>query len=60
MASSTKNEEAIARAKTLNNTPWCDDYEKMISGMKFVQFPCVAGYVLTVATADTIRLFPSY
>ena len=28
-----KNETIIARAKNLANVPWCDEYEKMISGM---------------------------
>ncbi|RTE70199.1 hypothetical protein BHE90_015399 [Fusarium euwallaceae] len=27
--------EVIEFAKTLNNTPWCDEYEKMISGMLY-------------------------
>ncbi|OLN86000.1 putative acetyltransferase C18B11.09c 3 [Colletotrichum chlorophyti] len=30
-----KNDEAIAYAKTLDRVPWCDDYEKMISGMLY-------------------------
>ncbi|CAM1511801.1 Fc.00g093140.m01.CDS01 [Cosmosporella sp. VM-42] len=33
MAATEKNAEAIAHAKTLANTPWCDNFEKMISGM---------------------------
>lgn len=33
MAKDAKNEELIAIAKTLHNVPWCEDYEKMISGM---------------------------
>ncbi|PNY29081.1 Uncharacterized protein TCAP_01011 [Tolypocladium capitatum] len=32
MASTEKNAAIIAFAKTLSNVPWCDDYEKMISG----------------------------
>ena len=39
MASTEKNAESIAFAKTLANTPWCDDYEKMISGMVLVRLP---------------------
>ncbi|KAK9242323.1 trimeric LpxA-like protein [Lipomyces tetrasporus] len=35
MARTAKNAEFIALAKTLTNTPWCDDYEKMISGMVY-------------------------
>ncbi|KAI9146860.1 Sophorolipid acetyltransferase [Paramyrothecium foliicola] len=30
-----KNESAITYSKTLTNVPWCDDYEKMISGMLY-------------------------
>jgi ribonucleotide reductase alpha subunit len=30
-----KNDQAIAYSKTLENIPWCDDYEKMISGMLY-------------------------
>jgi hypothetical protein len=33
MANTSKDHDTIAFAKTLENTPWCDDYEKMISGM---------------------------
>lgn len=35
MANTSKDHDAIAFAKTLDNTPWCDDYEKMISGMLY-------------------------
>lgn len=35
MASTEKDENAIAFAKTLENVPWCEDYEKMISGMLY-------------------------
>ncbi|KAH8196981.1 hypothetical protein TruAng_008840 [Truncatella angustata] len=38
MASTKKNAGAIARAKLLTNTPWCDEYEKMISGMPYDSF----------------------
>ncbi|KAF2718145.1 hypothetical protein K431DRAFT_140349 [Polychaeton citri CBS 116435] len=30
-----KDQKAIAYAKTLSHVPWCDDYEKMISGMLY-------------------------
>lgn len=30
-----KNDAVIALAKTLTNVPWCDDYEKMVSGMLY-------------------------
>jgi hypothetical protein len=39
MATTEKNAAYIAHAKTLTNPPWCDDYEKMISGMVFVHLP---------------------
>lgn len=34
-ASTEKDPEAIAYARTLENIPWCDDYEKMISGVLY-------------------------
>lgn len=46
MASTEKNAESIKRAKTLINTPWCDDYEKMISGMAFVDLLCLSRCIL--------------
>jgi hypothetical protein len=33
MASQEKNDHEIAKAKKLNHVPWCEEYEKMISGM---------------------------
>ncbi|KAK6218655.1 galactoside O-acetyltransferase [Colletotrichum tabaci] len=30
-----KDENAIAHARTLERVPWCDDYEKMVSGMLY-------------------------
>ncbi|KAK9238614.1 trimeric LpxA-like protein [Lipomyces kononenkoae] len=38
MANTEKNEEFIAYAKTLTGIPWCDDYERMISGMLYNSF----------------------
>ncbi|KAJ2897077.1 hypothetical protein MKZ38_004987 [Zalerion maritima] len=35
MASTEKDVEAIETAKSLKNIPWCEDYEKMISGMMY-------------------------
>ncbi|EPS42081.1 hypothetical protein H072_3936 [Dactylellina haptotyla CBS 200.50] len=35
MANTEKNTELIEFAKTLENVPWCDDYEKMISGVLY-------------------------
>ncbi|KAI5268147.1 hypothetical protein E4T47_07833 [Aureobasidium subglaciale] len=34
----SKNEAIIARAKGLANVPWCEEYEKMISGMLYNAF----------------------
>ncbi|KAJ0161736.1 putative acetyltransferase C18B11.09c [Colletotrichum tanaceti] len=31
----TKDENAIAHARTLERVPWCEDYEKMVSGMLY-------------------------
>lgn len=36
MAATEKDESQLAIARTLKNIPWCDDYEKMISGMLYV------------------------
>ncbi|EJT71777.1 maltose O-acetyltransferase [Gaeumannomyces tritici R3-111a-1] len=35
MAKTEKDQGEIAIAKGLNNVPWCDDYEKMISGVLY-------------------------
>jgi hypothetical protein len=35
MAATTKNTQEIEKAKKLNHVPWCDEYEKMISGMLY-------------------------
>jgi hypothetical protein len=37
MAKSQKDPEIIELARGLQNTPWCDEYEKMISGMLYVR-----------------------
>jgi hypothetical protein len=33
MAAKEKDATTVELAKTLSNVPWCDDYEKMISGV---------------------------
>lgn len=33
MAAHQKSQEIIDLAKSLRNIPWCEEYEKMISGM---------------------------
>jgi hypothetical protein len=38
MASTEKDPLVIEKARSLANTPWCDDYEKMISGVLYVSF----------------------
>lgn len=35
LPSSQKNEETINLAHRLHHTPWCEDYERMISGMLY-------------------------
>jgi len=30
-----KDQAALDYARTLSNVPWCDDYEKMVSGMLY-------------------------
>jgi len=37
MAAKQKNEEQIVLARKLNHVPWCEEYEKMISGMLYVR-----------------------
>lgn len=40
MAATEKNEETIAQARTLDvAVPWCEQYERMISGMLYVANP---------------------
>lgn len=38
MAATTKDVEQIAVAKTMKHIPWCDQYERMISGMLYDSF----------------------
>ncbi|KAK5953668.1 hypothetical protein OHC33_004935 [Knufia fluminis] len=38
MAATEKNQTEIEKAKQLNYIPWCDEYEKMISGMLYDSF----------------------
>ncbi|TVY84356.1 putative acetyltransferase [Lachnellula suecica] len=33
--STSKNQDLIAQARTFKNTPWCEQYERMISGMLY-------------------------
>ncbi|PMB65424.1 Maltose O-acetyltransferase [Beauveria bassiana] len=35
MAATERNQAALELAKTLEHIPWCDDYEKMISGVLY-------------------------
>ena len=35
MAKQQKDQEIIEIAKTLKDVPWCEEYEKMISGMLY-------------------------
>jgi hypothetical protein len=41
MAKQQKDPEIIELARGLQNTPWCDEYEKMISGMLYAPFHSV-------------------
>jgi hypothetical protein len=36
MASKEKNLAILEKARVFKNAPWCDEYEKMISGMLYV------------------------
>jgi hypothetical protein len=59
MANKEKNTALIAHAKTFANTPWCDDYEKMISGMLFVPLADASCASLT-GRIDMNPVFPNY
>ena len=36
MAAKEMNVQELEKAKKLNHVPWCEEYEKMISGMLYV------------------------
>jgi hypothetical protein len=38
-AAQSKNQEILAIAKSLAGTPWCEEYERMVSGMLYVLSP---------------------
>lgn len=38
-AAQSKNQELLSVAKSLKGTPWCEEYERMISGMLYVLSP---------------------
>ena len=38
MAAQVKNVQELEKARKLNHIPWCEEYEKMISGMLYVVF----------------------
>jgi acetyltransferase-like isoleucine patch superfamily enzyme len=38
MAATQKNEEQLTIARTMTNIPWCEQYERMISGMLYDSF----------------------
>lgn len=49
MAATEKNTQEIEKAKALNHVPWCEEYEKMISGMLYKQVrSCPRKHRLTV------------
>lgn len=48
----TKDSGAIEYAKSLEHVPWCDDYEKMISGMLYSSY----APELTIARTRARRL----
>jgi hypothetical protein len=45
-AAESKDEEQIAIARTLRQVPWCEQYERMISGMLYVQTSYVTTHLL--------------
>lgn len=63
-AKTEKDPAIIEYAKTLANTPWCDDYEKMISGVLYdhiyPQDRCfISGDIADSMRSDTMRWRPS-
>ncbi|KAJ4362159.1 hypothetical protein N0V95_001507 [Ascochyta clinopodiicola] len=38
MAATQKNTQELDKARALNHVPWCEEYEKMISGMLYASF----------------------
>jgi hypothetical protein len=65
MARTEKNADFIALAKTIPvSIPWCDDYEKMISGMTFVHLPRGALWhsvrLPTYKLTDITHLLPNW
>lgn len=53
MAAAEKDPKAIELAKTLEHIPWCDDYEKMISGVLCVVRPQRRSKSKLTTTPDT-------
>lgn len=49
-ANTHKHAATLAQARTLANTPWCDDYEKMISGVLYV--PCCCCLLACLPASD--------
>jgi hypothetical protein len=39
MASKEKNLSILEKARGFKNAPWCEEYEKMISGMLYCPHP---------------------
>lgn len=52
MAATQKNTQEIEKAKAFNHVPWCEEYEKMISGMLYVS--------LNLTTSTQYSYVPSY
>lgn len=58
-AAESKDEESIRMARSLQNVPWCDHYERMISGMLYEIYPHELGAELMNFAAMTLS-FPSW
>lgn len=54
-AKTEKDPAIIEYAKTLANTPWCDDYEKMISGVLYDSLDQQDNYPISGDIADSMR-----
>ena len=59
MATTQKNLEALERARSIKDVPWCEEYEAMISGMMYVFDAATAKYdTLTALLGSALGSLP--
>lgn len=59
MAAQYKDFEIIEIGKTLKGTPWCEEFERMISGMLYVG-PFPRGFFLSLCLRNSLRSLLAY